>query len=145
MEKIIKAKPEPYIPVDGRMLQDLDYCRDRLVHMIDGNRVEIKSLAWKADKLSDYDAATLGVLREVHNIKNMSVEIENYLAIVDMLLDNLEDDLRKIRLKREAHMRAYFEHIAAMEKAEKKEIKRISSRERMQRKRAADKAAVNAK
>lgn len=134
-------------PIDGSVLSEIDYSRIALAKLINEKKEDISRISDLSNKLDDYEAAELGVLISVHNVKQTTLAISNYLGIVEMLLSNLRDDMQNIYEKRDEFMRKLVGEFEAMQKAKAQEDfaahKREQSKLRMQKKRAADKAAGN--
>ena len=91
-----------YMPLDGMLLREIDDCRIGLSKALRDEGMNISMLDGCARKLDDYDARSLGVPVSVHNLKKSTLTIVQYLRMAQMLLDNINDDMRRIWHAREA-------------------------------------------
>ena len=135
-KQIIEELPMELVPMDPSALADLDYDRAQIAHSIQERKENISRMAKMAIKLDSYDARKIDSVVQVDNIKKIGMEISNYLGIVEMLLDNMNSDLRHIYQQRKLFARNYALHLAKIEEEQKQQMRREKEATRIAEKRA---------
>lgn len=135
-EKVVTI--DQITPLDSAILSDIDYER-RVAHKaIGGISDNVRILAESGLKLDMHDSRQLGVAMEVRNIQYNGTSIRQYLGIVQLLLEEMDRDLKMIHYKRKEFARALLLNRVRQEAAQKKEERRAKEAERIAEKRAAE-------
>lgn len=120
MKKEIRL-PEELILMDKRQLQDLDVYITLLGEMGFENARYVRKLADTAMTLSEDEARKLTARTEVHNIRNAATQIAQYFGLIQMLVSNINDDLKSINDKREIYAVSYADRMVEVNKKQSQE------------------------
>lgn len=77
-------------PSDGKLLREIDACRTELSKALHMYSRDIATMDKCATELQDHKPVY------VHNIKNSTLTAVMYLRMAQMVLDNIQDDMRKV-------------------------------------------------
>ena len=78
-------------PTDGKLLREIDACRTELSKALHMWNRDISSLDKCACLLNGTDEPV-----SIHNIKNSSLMVVQYLRLAQMVLENMNADIRNI-------------------------------------------------
>ena len=129
---------EKITPLDSAILSDIDYERAVAYKAVEGISDNVRILAESGLKLDMHDSRQLGVAMEVRNIQYNGTSIRQYLGIVQLLLEEMDRDMKTIYYKRKEFMRVLLLNRARQEAAQKEEERRAKEAERIAEKRAAE-------
>ena len=123
MEENKKMIADALVPLNEEQLQDIAFDRRVMAQQVEQCKEHYERLARTAQRLNDHDAMQLQALVPVHNIRNEATSISQYFGILDMLLKNMEANLKVIDCARKEYMVSARKEIR-QQKALRKQVER---------------------